>query len=244
MRRNLINLLRANKQKGSFKAEGNTIFLYDFIVSSEDEAYWYGGVSAEAFAKALAEMTGPVTVRLNSPGGDVFGGRAMAAAIRGYDNEVTVQIDGYAASAASTVAIAGDRVIASPDAMVMIHRAWTITMGNEEDHMSTATLLQKIDATIVDGYIAKAGGERSDWQDLLNAETWFTASEAAEKGLIDEVLPTRLDKSENRIKWDLSAYHQAPEKEEDEVVPPIADKINSSAEEIAARQRMLTVDLL
>jgi ATP-dependent Clp protease, protease subunit len=127
MRNRLFNLFRINAHKGSIKADGNTIWLYDFIVSSEDDAAWFGGVSAEGFAKLIAQMTGPVIVRLNSPGGDVFGGRAIAQAIRGYDGEVTVQIDGVAASAASTIAVAGDKILIAPDGMMMIHRAQTIT---------------------------------------------------------------------------------------------------------------------
>lgn len=261
MRNRLFNLFAANARKGEIRAEAgtNTIFLYDFIVSSEADASWWGGVSAEGFAKLLATMTGPVTVRLNSPGGDVFGGRAIAAAIRGYEGEVTVQIDGLAASAASTIAVAGDKVTIAPDAMIMIHEAWTLTIGNKRDHAGTVDLLDKIDATIAEGYLAKAGdkGASTDWLAAMESETWYTAQEALDAGLVDEILPAKADKTAaNALAWDLSAFTNAPKPVEGEgwggdAAPEIADEAEPVApteddisEQIAARQRKLAVDLL
>lgn len=255
MRNRLLNLFASNARKGEIFAEDNTIFLYDFIVSSEAEAAWWGGVSAEGFAKLIATMTGPVTVRLNSPGGDVFGGRAIAAAIRGHDGEVTVQIDGYAASAASTIAIAGDKVVAQADAMVMIHRAWTMTVGNIADHQATVDLLVKIDQAIAEGYAAKAGTEDlAPWIVAMESETWYTAQEALDAGLIDEVMPAKADKAPAaRAKaWDLSAFTNAPAPaaeaaENPEVIEPALNEpaaIDTTAEQIAARQRKLAVALL
>jgi ATP-dependent Clp protease protease subunit len=260
MRNRLLNLFRVNAQKGSIKADGNTIWLYDFIVSSEDEASWFGGVSAEGFAKLMAEMTGPVTVRLNSPGGDVFGGRAIAQAIRGYQGEVTVQIDGLAASAASTIAVAGDKVIGAPDAMMMIHEAWTFTVGNKRDHISTSELLSKIDDSIAEGYAAKAGEKAdTDWANLMEKESWFTAAEALNLGLIDEIMPSKVEKTSNAIAWDLSVFDHAPkavdaepdalaqqDAEPDDVAAPVVEPAPQATadHEIAARQRQLAVDLL
>lgn len=260
MRNRLLNLFRVNAQKGSIKADGNIIWLYDFIVSSEDEAAWFGGVSAEGFAKLIAEMTGPVTVRLNSPGGDVFGGRAIAQAIRGYPDEVTVQIDAYAASAASTIAVAGDKVVAAPDALLMIHEAWTFTVGNKRDHVSTSELLSKIDASIAEGYAVKAGDKAgTDWAALMEQESWFTAAEALNLGLIDEILPAKVEKTSNAISWDLSVFDRAPKVADAEQQPPAQQDTKTDIDappaaptqpeatadhEIAARQRQLAVGLL
>src|SRR3546814_16960719 len=83
MRNRLLNLFRLNAKKGAgILAEGNVIYLYDFIAGSEEEAQWWGGMSAEGFAKPLAGMEGPVSVRIDSPGGAVFGGRSIPPAIR------------------------------------------------------------------------------------------------------------------------------------------------------------------
>lgn len=244
MRNRLLSLFRGNAKKGSVKADGNTIWLYDFIVSSEDEAAWWGGVSAEGFAKLLSGMTGPVTVRVNSPGGDVFGGRAMAQAIRSYDGEVTIQIDGLAASAASTVAVAGDKILIAPDAMVMIHRAWTLTIGNLQDHLDTASLLEKIDTSIAESYAARGTDAQTDWIGLMDKESWFSAAEAIELGLADEIMPAKADKSASNLVWDLSAFENAPAQPAKEPEIETPDPAISAEEEIAARQRKLAVALL
>src|SRR3546814_3763793 len=106
-------------------------------------------------------MEGPCSCRIDSPGGDVFGGRAIAQAIREYSGEVTCHIDGLAASAASYIAIAGDRVVAAPGAFLMIHRAWTFALGNCNDLVAQAGVLEKIDGTIAASYAAKAGDRKS-----------------------------------------------------------------------------------
>jgi ATP-dependent Clp protease, protease subunit len=209
----LFALFRANAARGEFRAEGNVLWLYDFIVSSKSDAEWLGGVDAETFVKTLAGMTGDVQVRINSPGGDVFAGIAMANAIRGYSGgTVHVFVDGYAASAASVVATAADRVTMAAGAFQMIHRAWTIEMGNTADFLATAELLGKIDDTLAAGYAdtATRRGVDADAAAFLAAmdrETWMTAEEAMFLGLADDVAE---DAPKARAAWNLSAYSNAP----------------------------------
>lgn len=249
MRNRLLNLFRLNAKKGAgILAEGNAIYLYDFIAGSEEEAQWWGGVSAEGFAKQLAGMEGPVSVRIDSPGGDVFGGRAIAQAIREYNGEVTCHIDGLAASAASYIAIAGDRVVAAPGAFMMIHRAWTLALGNCNDLVAQAGVLEKIDSTIAASYAAKAGEGDVDWLDLMEKESWFTAQEALALGLIDEVLPEQSSKAANvtRASWNLTAFEHPPADELEAAAEAEAriEPNESGDDEISARQRRLAVDLL
>lgn len=255
MRNRLLNLFRNNAEKGrGVVAEGNVIYIYDFIAGSESDAQWWGGISAEGFAKQLNAMQGEVEVRIDSPGGDVFGGRAIAQAIRDYAGIVTCRIDGLAASAASYIAIAGDKVIAAPGSFMMIHRAWTLAMGNCEDLRSTAAVLEKIDASIAASYAAKAGEGDHDWIGLMSAETWLTAAEAADMGLVDEVLSEQSSKSQSRVAWDLKAFAAAPAAAViDEPESPAADPAPvvepeptdmADEDDIAARQRRLTVALL
>jgi len=206
----LRNLLARNRGKGNVRAEsgadGNTIWLYDVIVSSEDDAAWLGGYSAEGFARTLAGMTGPVKLRINSPGGDVFAGIAMAQAIRDYPDGVDVQIDGLAASIASIIAIAGRTVTAAPGSFMMIHKAWTIMFGNADDLMREAALLEKVDQTLASRYSARAG-EGTDWLSAMASETWFTADEAVAAGLVDHVVA---EQQAVNARWDLSAYAAPP----------------------------------
>ena len=223
MRPNLLNLYRANARRGQFRAQGNTLFVYDVIVGSDADAEWFGGVSPEAFTRALRAMTGPVSVRINSPGGDVFAGRAMAQAMREYPGEVTAHVDGVAASAASLLAVTPARCVMAPGSMLMIHQAWTIGLGNAGDFRQTADLLTKIDVTIADDYAAKSGRPAEDFSALMAAETWFTPAEAIAMGLADEIAADpRAAAREAGVeaRWDLSAYSHAPNTASD---PSLAD---------------------
>lgn len=210
MQNKLFALYAANKGRGqglSVRAEGEAMRfdLYDVVVSSKADEDWLGGVSAQSFVEALAGAGGrDVALHINSPGGDVFGGIAWAEAIRSYTGKVTAYVDGYAASAASLIAVAADDVVMAPSAMMMIHKAWTLAMGNADDMMAVAGLLEKIDDQIAEAYREKAGDR--DWEEYMRAETWFTADEAIEAGLADRI-------SERAVKaqaFDLSAYDNAP----------------------------------
>jgi ATP-dependent Clp protease protease subunit len=271
MRNRLLNLLKANAAKGrGAQAEGNIVYLYDYIAGSEAEAQWFGGISAEGFTRQLGQMSGDVEIRIDSPGGDVFGGRAIAQAIRDYPGQVTCRIDGLAASAASYIAIAGDKVTAAPGAFLMIHRSWTLAMGNCGDLTATAGVLEKIDGTIAASYAAKAGESDTDWLALMDAETWLTGAEAQALGLVDEVLSEQATKAQGRVAWDLAAFEHAPaaaeatgeadpaaaeasEEDPDEEgdndgdpddFPPLKDQDVAVHDVIAARMRRLAVDLL
>lgn len=225
----LLNLLARNAKRGEFRAEGNTIYLYDVIVSSKEEAAWFGGVDAETFVQTLKGMEGDVALRINSPGGDVFAARAMAQAIREHDGKVTAHVDGYAASAASFVTSVADETVMGPGSMLMIHKAWSIALGNSDDFMATAGLLEKIDGTIVETYDAAAqrrGKEGADFAELMSAETWLTGAEAIELGLADAIADSG---PKAKAQWDLSAYDNAP-KIEAEIVEEQPEIIEETPE--------------
>lgn len=207
-------LFSANRGRGlpfQARAQGDemTLEVYDVIIASEADAAWLGGgVGADAFARAVRDFSGQrINIRVNSPGGDVFAGVAMAAAIRASSAHVTVHVDGYAASAASLLVAAADKSVIAPGGMVMIHKAWTIAMGNADDMMATAGLLEKIDGELAGAYREKAG-DKEDWEALMKAETWFTADEAVTIGLVDEIAQ-RAEKPK-ALAFDLSAYANAP----------------------------------
>lgn len=233
--RQLLNLFAANAHRGKFRADAsqNVIELYDVICSSEDEAAWFGGVSMPAFAKALRGMTGTVHLRINSPGGDVFAGIAMAQYMREYDGEIVAHIDGYAASIASIIAIAADKVIMAPGSMMMIHKAWTWGIGNADDLLATAELLEKIDGELADRYAARAakadGKGAAAFLDMMAQTTWFTGQEAVDAGLADEMASEDPKKSEQaQARWDLSAYNRVPP------TPALTEPTNDAAAEAAA----------
>jgi ATP-dependent protease ClpP protease subunit len=186
------------------------------VASDEPELFLYDeiggwGTLAEDFIAELKAITSPkLRVRVSSPGGSVFEGVALANALRAHPAEVTVQVDGIAASIASVIAMAADRVVVQPQAMVMIHDAAGVCLGNAQDMQDMAALLDKISDNIADAYSAKAGGTRDEWRTRMRAESWYTAEEAVEAGLADEMLPARkplpVEAEPEMRQFDLTAY--------------------------------------
>ena len=200
-------LFAANKKRGSFRAEANTIYVYDMICGDDFEAEWFGGISPSGFISQLKAMKGDVSIRINSPGGDVFGAVAICQAMREYQGAITVHIDGYAASAASVIAVAAPKVVMAPGSFMMIHNCWTFAVGNADDLVATAGLLEKIDDSIAESYATKSGKEAAAFRDLMSVETWFTASEAVAMGIADAIAD---DKQTASASWDMSAFASAP----------------------------------
>lgn len=253
--RRLLNLLASNKaacRPLAMERNGNevTIECVGTLLSTDEDAYWWGGVSAQAFARDLRSLTeaDTVHVRLSSPGGDVFAGVAMAQAIRECRASVIVHIDGQAASAASVVVAAAPRSVIAPGGMVMIHNAWTIAVGNERDMRQTADVLGKVDGEIAVAYQAKAGGDVDQWRAAMAVETWYTGAEAVAAGLVSEVASAAPANAAAKAVFDLSAFGRAPAPANDTPAPPagqidasavrqIVDQVlaNAAAEQVAAQ---------
>ena len=157
------------------------------------EILLYGDVGYDIVARdvidQLAAANGePVTVRLNSGGGDAYEGIAVMNALRGYAGSVTVIIESLAASAASLIAAgSGGRIVARPYAEVMIHNSWTMQMGNSADMTKAIADLERTDLKQAAIFAERAGGTVEEWLERINAETWFTAQEALDAGLIDVI---------------------------------------------------------
>lgn len=213
----LFQLLKANAGKGKLRAEAsdNSIYLYDVICGSDMEAEWFGGTSPKQFIDLLGSMNGDVSVHINSPGGDVFGGQAIAEAIRQHDGTVTAYVDGVAASVASVIAVACDKVVMAQGGMLMIHKAWTIALGNSDDFTATAKLLDKVDGLIAEAYAAKSGGKKdaAAFTKMMGEETWLTPDDALAMGLSDETAEPKKkgDAAKAMATWDLSAFAKAPQ---------------------------------
>ena len=133
----------------------------DGEIASEDGGWWgpSGQIVARRFRQQLAHC-GDVTVFINSPGGDVFAGAEIYTALREHKGKVTVKISGIAASAASVIAMAGDEVLMSPVAYMMIHDPWTYAMGNAREMEHQAQVLREIGEGLIAAYTAKTGKSR------------------------------------------------------------------------------------
>lgn len=229
--RRLLALIAANKDKPKrneiLNADGPeaTVYLYDAI-----DAYY--GVDAQTFVKDFNAITAPtIHLRINSPGGDVFDGRAIATAIAQHPSNVVAHVDGLAASAASYVAIAADSVEMAPGSFMMIHNAWTFAFGNSEDLLQTAALLEKIDGSLAADYAKKTGKTVAQIETLMSAETWFTAEEAVVEGFADSVAADDPEGIEDS--WDLSAFMNAPKKNKTISTLVDASQIEAEAKKVA-----------
>jgi ATP-dependent Clp protease, protease subunit len=204
----LMKLLNDNRGLGVFKAEssGNeaTLYLYDAIVS---DAMW-GGVAAADFVQALNSLqVDTIHLRINCPGGEVFAGQAMAQAVREHPANIVAHVDGYAASAASWLALACDQVVISEGAYFMIHKAMTIAWGNSDEFKKQADLLDKIDNTLVAGYVKETGQDAQQITDWMAAETWFNAEESVKYGFADSIASAP---PKNIKQWNMTAWNKAP----------------------------------
>lgn len=170
------------------KADGAEIFIYDDIGPE-----WAGMIGAKTVRDALKGIAkdAPLSVRINSNGGDVFEGVAIYNQLARHEGKVTVDIDGSALSAASIIAMAGDEIRIAENAMMMIHDPWGFAMGGAGDMRSTADLLDKITASLATTYAARTGKPAEDVAALMGAETWFDAKEAVEAKFADTVTPAK-----------------------------------------------------
>lgn len=168
------------------------IYLYGIIGAGG----WFddgSAISANSFIKDLKAL-GPVKnidVRINSEGGDVFDGKAIYFALQRNPAKVTVHVDGLAASAASFIAMAGDKIEMAEGAFMMIHNAWSMAMGNASDMRKSADLLDAVDGTLVDVYAARTGCPAADVKQMMADETWMNGKEALAKGFADYVVPSK-----------------------------------------------------
>ncbi|MFB4424811.1 head maturation protease, ClpP-related [Streptomyces sp. QL37] len=188
-------------------ADEAELLIYDEIGG------WFGNTPGEIVDELRAVTAPNLRVRINSPGGSVFDGIAIANAIRLHPANVTVQVDGIAASAASVIAMAGDRIVMTPQSQLMIHDASGMCFGNAADMTEMATLLDTQSDNIADAYAERAGGTREEWRERMRAESWYLAAEAVSAGLADEVLPSRKATEEPEPaltnSWDLSVFRYA-----------------------------------
>lgn len=149
---------------------------------------WFGDeVTPQIFRNELKSASGPLTVVINSPGGDVFAAAEIYNALREYPEAVTVKIDSIAASAASVIAMAGDEVIMSPVSMLFIHNPATVAIGDGEEMLKAKAMLDEVKNSLINAYEQKTGLSRTKISHLMDAETWLNAGKAVELGFADSI---------------------------------------------------------
>ena len=155
-------------------------------------------MTPQLFKNELMSGSGNITVWINSPGGDCVAAAQIYNMLMEYPGNVTVKIDGIAASAASVIAMAGTRVCVSPVSMRMIHNPMTFAFGNTAEMQKAIDMLGEVKESIINAYEIKTGMSRAKLSRLMDAETWMNANKAVELGFADEILQ-RETSSENEM---------------------------------------------
>lgn len=162
-----------------------TLFLNGTIA---EESWFDDEVSPKIFKDELNGGDGDITVWINSPGGDCVAAAQIYNMLRDYKGNVTVKVDGIAASAASVIAMAGDKVLMSPVSMLMIHNPMTMAYGSSDEMQKAIEMLSSVKDSIVNAYEIKTGLSRAKLSHLMDAETWMDANKAVELGFADDIL--------------------------------------------------------
>lgn len=153
-----------------------------------DETWFGDEVTPKLFKADLDKCQGDISVWINSPGGDVFAAAQIYNMLMDYPHNVTVKIDGLAASAASVIAMAGTEVQMSPVAMMMIHNPMTVAIGDSAEMQKASAMLDEVKESIMNAYEIKTGLSRTKISHLMDAESWFNAKKAVELGFADKIL--------------------------------------------------------
>ena len=164
---------------------GSTLYLNGQI---SDETWFGDEVTPKIFKDELNLCQGNITVWINSPGGDVFAAAQIYNMLMDYKGNVTVKIDGIAASAASVIAMAGTTVKVSPTSLMMIHNPLTVAIGDSTEMKKAIQMLDEVKESIINAYELKTGQSRAKLSKLMDGETWLNANKALELGFADEML--------------------------------------------------------
>lgn len=218
--------------------------IYGYIAN---ESWWGDEVTPKQFSKELKDLgdINILNIYINSGGGDVFASQAIYSILSRHKAIKNVYIDGLAASGASIIAMAGDKIIMPENAMMMIHNAWTFAFGEAKDFRKLADDLDKIQQSIVSVYKAKTGLDEQEIIDFLDAETWFTAEEAVEFGFADKMdeekeIAACLKGGKlfyNGIEMNFEHYKNAPEIKKEKKVIKVYDEISLLEDKIKERKR-------
>lgn len=177
-------------QETQEQTQERTLFLNGTIA---EESWFDDDVTPQIFKDELTSGSGDITVWINSPGGDCVAAAQIYNMLMDYPGNVTVKIDGIAASAASVIAMAGTKVLVSPVSMLMIHNPATIAFGDTAEMQKAIAMLDEVKESIINAYEIKTGLSRAKLSRLMDAETWMDAHSAVELGFADEIMKRQTD---------------------------------------------------
>ena len=174
-----------------------TLYLCGSIA---DESWFDDDVTPKAFRAELEAGQGDIVVWINSPGGDCVAAAQIYNMLMDYKGNVTVKIDGIAASAASVIAMAGTKVLMSPTALMMIHNPLTVAIGDSDEMKKAMDMLAEVKESIINAYEIKTGLSRAKLSHFMDAETWMNAKKAIELGFADDLMFKKDADNEETVK--------------------------------------------
>lgn len=183
-------------QETETQSQERILFLNGTIA---EESWFDDEVTPALFKDELNSGEGDITVWINSPGGDCIAAAQIYNMLMDYKGNVTVKIDGIAASAASVIAMAGNKVIVSPVSMIMIHNPATIAAGDTAEMQKAIAMLDEVKESIINAYEIKTGLSRARLSHLMDAETWMDANSAIEMGFADEIMQRNTEDDELEV---------------------------------------------
>lgn len=158
------------------------------------ESWFDDDVTPKLFKDELLSGSGPIILWLNSPGGDCIAASQIYSMLMDYEGDVTIKVDGIAASAASVIAMAGTKVLMAPTALMMIHNPMTLAYGNKDEMNKAIEMLDEVKESIINAYEIKTGMSRAKISHLMDSETWMNANKAIEMGFADDILEDKKKK--------------------------------------------------
>ena len=190
-----------------------------------EESWFDDDVTPQLFKEELMAGSGDITVWINSPGGDCVAAAQIFNMLMDYPGNVTVKVDGIAASAASVIAMAGTTVLMSPVSMLMIHNPMTVAFGDSAEMQKAIEMLASVKDSIINAYEIKTGLSRAKLSHLMDAETWMDANKAVELGFADGILNRNAETTDMEVPAVSMLYSQAK-------------VVNSLKEKLAAKCRI------
>jgi ATP-dependent Clp protease protease subunit len=167
-------------------ADDNRVLYLDGVIA--EDSWFDDDITPAAFKRELLSNEGNITIWLNSPGGDCVAASQIYSMLMDYKGNVTIKIDGIAASAASVIAMAGTEVLMAPTALIMVHNPLTVAIGDSEEMKKAIDMLDEVKESIINAYEIRTGMSRTKLSHLMDAETWMSANKAIELGFADGVL--------------------------------------------------------
>lgn len=193
--------------------------VLEFYGTIAEESWFDDDITPAMFKEELFSGTGPVTIWLNSPGGDCFAASQIYTMLMDYSGPVTVKIDGIAASAASVIAMAGTDVLMAPTAMMMIHNPATIAFGDHKDMEKAIDMLEEVKNSIINAYELRTGQSRKALSKMMDEETWMNAMKAIDLGFADGLI------QDGKLPASTEAYSFSASNAEKVLINKIAEKV-------------------